>query len=534
MPPPFSFNLVTEPWIPCETLTGERVDWGLRDVLGRSHELGAVHDESPLATAVLHRLLLVVLDRALLLSSRPDWLSLWRAEALPMEPVERYLERWRRRFDLFDAERPFMQVAGLEASITKEKGKPPDRMRAWRTVMETSNCGGHIELVAPEPPRSALRPAEAARALLVFQMFTNGGRINNEADSWKGGILRSGAVTIVRGATLRETLLLNLVPRAKRQEGDVPPWERGRDIARVVRAPSGPADLALWPSRRMTLFPIEGIEGPVVEEVLSAAGERMDEDVQDAQMTYFVRNPKNPPVTLRFDPDRSPWRDATALFDGSVDGPVLHRPEAIRQLVELIDDDVLPRASRFAVELCGMSTDKATIRLWRHERIPLPGRLLTDRALIAALREALTSGEDVGWGLDKQVLYVLCERAIAPGERDAHKDDIARLRDSLGTMTGYWAELGLAFEPWLLELAEADDPDGALVRWRKTVKRAARGAFDAAVAKLGTTARAYQAGAQAERTLRKLFRETLSDLEPTTDDAATARPETSNQEGAPS
>jgi CRISPR system Cascade subunit CasA len=132
--PPARFDLVEEPWLPCETPAGERIELGIRTVLHRAHELAALHDESPLVTAVLHRLLLAILDRALQPKTRDDWLALWRAERLPAAEIDAYLEKWKERFDLFHPKRPFMQVAGLEEKLLqdrlardKEKAKPNAR-----------------------------------------------------------------------------------------------------------------------------------------------------------------------------------------------------------------------------------------------------------------------------------------------------------------------------------------------------------------------------------------------------------------------
>ncbi|MCC7536679.1 MAG: type I-E CRISPR-associated protein Cse1/CasA [Deltaproteobacteria bacterium] len=500
------FDLLIEPWIPCELPDGARVELGIRDVLHRAHELAAVHDESPLVTAVLHRLLLAILDRALQPKNRDDWLALWRAERLPVEPIDAYLDRWKERFDLFHPERPFMQVAKLDEKLRAERGKDAERTAAWRMVMESSSCGGHIAVFEPMPADAALSPQAAARGLLAFQLYTSGGRIQNEAESWTGGVMRPGAVATLRGSTLRESLVLNLVARSSRAPDDVPPWERARDVERLTRPAAGPIDLLLWPSRRVLLYPDAAAR---VEDVLTAAGERTTGEVADPQMAYFVRNPKNPPVALRFDPDRGAWRDSTALIDASTGGGAFQRPHAITQMAELILAGRVPRAQRLALELRGMSTDKAIIRLSRAERMPVSARMLTDSDRVATLKSALELAEAVGTDLERKALFVLCERALAPTDREAHKNDVSSLRDALGTMAQYWGALGQAFEPWLLALGDADDPDTALPAWKDATRRAAREAFRDACARLGTTARAFQAAAQAEGTLAKLLSEHL-------------------------
>jgi len=518
------FDLIEEAWIPCETLGGAPIELGIRDVLRRAHELAAVNDESPLVTAVLHRLLLAIVDQAFLPKNREEWLAIWSAKELPMGPIDAYLAKWKDRFDLFDAERPFMQVAGLEETLLKDKGKPAERTSMWRMVIETSNCGGHIHVFEREPETATLAPARAARALLAFMAFTNGGRIQNEAESWKGGNLRSGAVALVRGGSLRETLVLNTCAKSARIAEDIPPWQRERPIARLVRSPAGAIDALMWPSRRVALFPVVDGDAVSVREVLTAAGERMDADVADPQMAYFERNPKNPPMALRFDPERSVWRDAAALFDRATGVGAFRRPHAVDQLHGLLVDRVLPRNVRWAVDLLGMSTDKAVIRLTRAERLPLSPGLLLDAERIDTLKSALVLAEAVGQGLNQKVLFVLCERALAPAEREAHKDDIQKLKDALAVMPSFWSALGKEFERWLVGLADAEDCDAVLADWKVLLRRTTRASFDHACRRLGTEARSLQAIAQAENTLRKMLAEHLpispapsaADVAPTT------------------
>src|SRR5690349_13929175 len=134
MPEPksFRFNLIDEPWIPCERSSGGRVLLGLEETLLQAHILSAAHDESPLATTMLHRVMLAVLHRVLAPRTRDDWIALWEAPAFDAAKLKAYFARWRDRFDLFHPERPWLQVGRLEEVLTKERGKAPEATRAWR------------------------------------------------------------------------------------------------------------------------------------------------------------------------------------------------------------------------------------------------------------------------------------------------------------------------------------------------------------------------------------------------------------------
>jgi CRISPR system Cascade subunit CasA len=512
MPPAsFTFDLLVEPWIPCERLDGTRGELGIRETFSRAHELAAISDESPLVTAVLYRLLLAILDRALQPKDRDDWVAVWRAERLPMEPIAAYLGKWKHRFDLFDAERPFMQLRGLDALLSQERGEPPTRMPARTLAVEHSQYGSDVHLFEASRTDSFLTPAQAARGVLVFQGYAAGGKIKNETSSWTEAVLRSGAAVIARAAKLSKTLLLNVVPRESRGTMDVPPWERGRNIGRIVRSVVGPIDQLTWPSRRVEMLPVATEGRVVVFDAITAAGERSDAKVEDPQFCYLVGDKESPPFPVKFRTAKATWRDSTALFDGTKSSNVHRRPAALDQLAALVHDRIIERHARFDCELLGLSGKPANtmVYFWARERWPLPPSVLVDSDRVAALREALTLAEDVGLALDRKVLFALCGRALSVGDRKADPKDVKNVRDSLGVMPGYWSDLGNNFEAWLASLGDADDADDALPHWRDRVRAAADRAFKCAVSKLGTSARALQAIALAESAYRRMLRETL-------------------------
>ncbi len=533
MPETIRYDLLHEPWIPCERPDGSRVLVGIEEALVEAHTFAALHDESPLVTATLHRLLLAVLQRVFLPRTEEDWVALWKAPSFDATKVRSYLTSWRQRFDLFHPERPFLQVANLREVLLRERGKDPEPTQAWRLAMEVSPYSNAIHLIDPLPDNPELSPREAALSLLAFLAFTPGGRIQNESDSWGQGTVRGGAVVLVRGNTLQRTLLCNLVCRPQRQPEDVPPWERETPTRRIARAPYGLVDLLVWPSRRVQLLTAQDEGGSIsVRDVVTAAGERLESDVPDPMFAYVVRDPKKPPVAVRIKLDRSVWRDAAALFDATTGADAHRRPLACTQLAELIRNGEVPRTARFQVELFGLahSPPQAPIHLWRADRMPLPPALLTDGTRIAALRDALSIAESLGEAIDFKVLGTLAENALAPSNRDAHKDDIRHLKLALGAMPAYWSILGQAFGAWLDALGSAADLDAALTQWKRILRATARKVVVDAELHLGTGARALQAGAKAERVLRRVLREVLgNDLEATVGPAATM---TTTTEGA--
>ncbi|RIK42486.1 MAG: type I-E CRISPR-associated protein Cse1/CasA, partial [Chloroflexi bacterium] len=201
---PPQFNLVDEPWIPCVMPDGTAHELSLRETLARAAEIRELSDPSPAVTVALHRLLLAVLHRSL---QGPDsaeaWHAIWTGGAFDMQQVGGYLDAWRHRFDLFDAEHPFYQDHSLDIA----SAKPIARMVFGLTLGNYVTLFDHTTKVQS----AALSPAQAARQLIAFHIFTLGGKVGlTGGDSASGGPLATAAVTVVNGDNLFQTLMLNL------------------------------------------------------------------------------------------------------------------------------------------------------------------------------------------------------------------------------------------------------------------------------------------------------------------------------------
>lgn len=495
------FDLSREAWIPCETLTGARVELGFEDVLLRAHELAGVHDESPLVTAVLHRLLLAILHRVVDgPRSRAAWEALWSQPRFDERRTRAYFERWRHRFDLFHPERPFLQVPRLaEVLFAERQGKAAELTPARRLALERSGYSGAVHLLDHGGDDAGLSPAEAARAMLGFQGFGPGGRILNDSGYPKGCPLRPGAVVLARGETLHRTLLLNLLVLERNQpvpgaggKDDLPAWEQDTAATRTKRAVRGWLDALTWQARRVELLPCVTEHGLIVREVVTGVGVEAEGDWIEPMHALQVRDEKRGPEPVRFDPDRSLWRDATALFMASGAGRAHRRPHVCSQMARLVADGVLAGADALALDLYGLASSQAAIELWRAERMPLSLRLLTDAERVDVLRQALGVSEEVSSAL-RGSAAVLARTALASGERSPDKKDVDALAHRLAAGPRYWAALGAEFDALVRRLGSDEDTEAVLSAWTTKACRAARRALDEAARQLGPSGRALQA-----------------------------------------
>ena len=255
------FNLIDEPWIPCTMGDGGREMLGIREVLARAPDVAEVRGDSPLVIAALHRLLLAILYRNFPVEGSGHWATLWSRKGWDNAVLDGYLDRWRHRFELFDSERPFYQVSGLDLS----RGGASARLLFHADNNPT--LFSHLSTSAPPE----LTPAEAARLMVGFMAFDVGGTKTSEQgqESAKAAPLNKGAVILPRGRSVFETLMLSMCryvpeegdPWSFDRDRDLPAWEREGETRPEDRVPDGYIDLLTWQSRRIRLQPEPGKDG---------------------------------------------------------------------------------------------------------------------------------------------------------------------------------------------------------------------------------------------------------------------------------
>jgi CRISPR system Cascade subunit CasA len=316
-----AFNLLDEPWVRVRALTGNVADLSLTQVFERAHHLSGLAGEIPTQDIAILRLL----EAVLLGATREDrprsddesidlWDAWWRSGQFPTDVVSSYLESHRARFYLLHGNEPFMQVAGLHTTSGNASGlikliaDVPDGHQYF-----TTRAGREIE---------TLSLAEAARWLVHCQAFDPAGIKTGAVgdDRVKGGKgysmgypawVGNLGVIVVNGANLFETLLLNLPLSLVTNPDDRPVWERPAlppGVCADHPAPTGPADLFTWPSRRVRLLERDGR----IVDVQISNGDRLGPQNQS----------HNEPM--------SSWRKSanqSKRGEGDVYMPVLHAPE---------------------------------------------------------------------------------------------------------------------------------------------------------------------------------------------------------------
>ena len=211
------FNLVDDPWIPLRPCVGgPQQDVSLRDVLVSADQwFGYPDDDSQFGPAVLRFLTAftyVVSDLAGC-SNRTEYLStfndLWDRGQFDCDRVGRYLDRHKDRFWLFGDD-PYAERWMQNPKLSDDKFAVPLVESGLIPHASPSYVWGNQQV---EP----VTAAAAARYLLAFMCYGRGGGGPKHPDAdptgcWQEGRLRGRVSVHPIGATLFETLLLNLNP----------------------------------------------------------------------------------------------------------------------------------------------------------------------------------------------------------------------------------------------------------------------------------------------------------------------------------
>lgn len=504
-----AFDLVSEPWLPCRARDGTRVTLGILALFERAHELECIDDPSPLITLALHRLLLAIVHRVVGPSSLAVWKALYTHGRLPTNELSAYLAEQRGGFDLLHPTRPFYQTRGLSNEYE------PDGI--GRLVLERSNYGAPSLLFQHRPialaERDALPLAEAARNLVALHAFAPGGLVKKRGEpaAASAGPLNRGAYLLVRGASLFETLMFNLLiydpensrPLAGDATTDRPAWEQP-PVARPVggleprRLPYGYLDWLTWQSRRVEL--VESPDRHAIAGIVYCVAQGIGDPHPRDPMLAFRVHPQRGPIPIDLSEARAVWRDCHAFVrEGGQDGAA--PPAAVAQLGTRELRGVLTD-TRPSLQVLGLRGDQAKLHVSRAERLAVPGAILAEPDLQARLADASGAAEAVGVAL-RAALRIAAARSLSPGQREPHKDDVTNLVESIGGERAYWAALATPFGLFLDELPR--DPDSAGKAFISAVRVIARQALRSACCGLGSEARYLKALACAEGYLLREF-----------------------------
>lgn len=499
-----SFNLIDQAWIPVITVEGEFLELSMRDTLARAAELREISCDTALQSTAIMPLALAILHRVFGPADFDAWQSLWQACAFDMARIDKYLDLWRGRFDLFDARRPFMQM--------------PDTRVAPKSVIHLVHPMGNTAALFTHVSDSegmALKPGAAARHLLAACYFRTAGlgpSIEKRRVNFTDSAFARGAIFWARGNSLFETLMLNLVqypdeltmPHTNR---DAPAWEMD-DPFEPRESPRGYLDYLTWTNNRAHLIPSETADGVIVREAVVIPAIKLGPHVRSPQRRYEQKEKKGE-ITftfLYFNADKALWRDYDSLLKREAGNTF---PPAVVEWVADLKDGFLDAAYPLRLMATGMLADQAKPVFYRQEIMPLPLELLRHEDHAHRIRHALEQAENVAVKL-RNSLNRLAEQVLqrgAVGKPDPN--DRRSLVKQWRARERYWTALEPQF--WRFIKSLGADNDAALHDWIADLREQARDALQHAATLAGDSPWALKGEIDAERYLEYQLNDLLNE-----------------------
>lgn len=479
-----SFNLLSEPWIQVRLRSGVVLEVSIEDAFRRAEEIKEIVGEVPTQSFAITRLLLAILYRALEddIESERDWQELWQ-NGLPPETIDEYLDEYRSRFDLLDAQAPFFQVADLHT--TKNEFKTPEALVSdvpSNSRLFTTRAGKSLE---------RLSFAEATRWLINVQAFDfsgikSGAVGDPRLKGGKGypiGVGWSGLLggVLIEGKNFAETLLLNLVPTGFGDgdwSEDHVPWEKaphGPAEESEGRRPTGPADLYTWQSRRIRLH---FVADAVVGCLISNGDKLTPQNMHDWEpMTAWRRSDPQakklglPTVYMprEHDPARAFWRGIAALLPkkeisrSGKSAATYLAPKVLDWLANVQDLQWLPADKLISVRAIGVlyGTQSSSVAEIIDDRLDVSLALLAASNVELANRaeQAVVDAEGAVFALKNLAANLARAAGGTPEGPRARVEEVA------------YAALDHPYRHWLRGLRSDSDPMAAYEEWQAIAKK---------------------------------------------------------------
>lgn len=424
-----SFNLLDDLWIPCRTKTNEYIMLSIKDVLYNSQEILEISSENPLIGISLYRLLLAILHRNFGPKNRDEWINIYKKGEWDKKVLDQYFIKWHHKFELFnEPEHRFYQIELPE--ITK-----PTPITKINHVLSSGNNAALFDHTWDSDAVS-FDKEYAARLLVAYQNYAVGGGRSNPFN-YSHAPMISGIIILIKGKTIFETLMLNLIRYDKNhpfkildEYGDIPFWERDNKVLcedKKGRNPNGYLDYLTWQSRRIWLNPYLEDGKIRIKDLYIAQGEKVKDGWNLDPLMVYKQDKKNKLIPVKLRQDRQVWREIEALL--RLDLPEKFKaPMAVEWITNLID---IPRYKRFNFEIYGLCNDPskaAKLLSWHHSTIPLHLEFLQNQGLVNDVKTFIDKCETIVKILNSTI-YLFLKDFLYPNTESIGKTQRNTIQD---------------------------------------------------------------------------------------------------------
>jgi len=458
-----SFNLAKDGWIQVLDAEGRSRLVSLREAMRTVSPYVAVRHPIPMITAAIQRLMLAIVHRAL---RGPADDAEWREIAVRGwgSAVDDYLDEWEHAFDLFDDERPFMQIPDLGLAPTGHGpvvGLALDRTRGVNPTRRSWDID-----TDPQP----IPAATVAQWLVTDQSWCLGGGNSAFSDRYQQslgyrstGPLNRGLVGFVEGSTIPETLILNLADYPSEQfplhpDDDHATWELHPDeLTPGLVRPEGYCDYLTCRWRAVLLQPDPG--GDTCTHMQYGAFDQFAPDYQPRDPLFLMgaRTDENDNVEihpLRLQGARHFWRNSFALVPHS-SGPALHPIGASRWRQLHADAQLDPGLVPYTVY--GVRTGDGgagSLEIMRGELVPVPTAAMVAEEVRDIFLESLYDIEAIGGAVQKALetfmkAYMKMRHMRAPDNPKKKRRFYESFLENNGLATAFWGGAEHRFREFL-------------------------------------------------------------------------------------
>ena len=484
------FNLWSEAWLTLERSGGPPVRAGIEQTLLEANTFTAIYNLSPLVVVGIHRLLVAILQASLNPQKNSDLRNLWRAGQVPAERIKYFGQKYAARFDLFLADKPFMQSGDLPL----EPVKGDNSKTVAYLAAETSPATAIDHYRHGYPEGEFFCPVCAASALLTIPPFISiGGRGYRPSIN---GIPPLYVLPV--GQNLFQSLTLSLLlpnenywPSAASQRQDLPWWEhppvveRSKEVIEV-----GYLHSLTFPARQVRLHPLKlnsictrcgqssawGTQTMIFE-----MGESRPKDSapwSDPFVAYHLpdEGKTGNPWAIRPDKGKALWREYAGLFlyPSEKGKKRVHRPAILNRIAEEYGDD-LPELNFRCI---GVQMDQAKVLEWVDASFGVPPSLMNDSDITYLVRDATQFAEDCA----AVIAGVFRSSVNTSRLGDRHKV----LKDQM--LSQYWKALANPFRIFILSLVEKEIRPKAVEQWAAHVTQRAQVVFEETISQVGDNA----------------------------------------------
>lgn len=374
------FNVLDRGWIPVVSRDGSRQLLGIRQTLAQAHELLEISCPSPLEEYSLYRFLGLFLMDALRPRKRSSIRTLLREGRFDMEQIEVYISLCKAEgvtFDLFDADRPFLQS---RYDSKTDGGEKP--VSALDCTLPSGNNHTHFNHVWP----AEIQPGRAAVLLLTTYLFCTAG-----AQGYPSGPYGAPPFFgVIKGENLFESLLAMMIPQDSiGLDFDNPPvlWRSKNAVKQKTEVGSTSWMRGmLFPTRRITLIPND--KADAVRAIYLSQGENYvnKESWRDPYTTY--RSNDTSVFPLRPHADSPIWRNYCDILDIKGD----HASQMLQQY-QLIHPEEEVRLTLYGVE----TSQASYLTVQRHDfTLPLK---LSEPDCIALMKACIYASQQLSRSL---------------------------------------------------------------------------------------------------------------------------------------